>query len=164
MSKKKIALAVCGVLVLLLIMAGGSTPKTVDQFIRNYNSEIKAALRHQDISEGDLDFYAKRCALNGYTKSFNGVNATFTGYEEPKLTVIFQFAQDVSAKELFGMIDAAISAVGDDYKKVDKALGILNGIDYNINGGYQKDITVNDKEYLIEWVGDSINFMIIILK
>ena len=121
-------------------------------------------MRHQDMAEGDLDFYAKRCALNGYTKSFNGVNATFTGYEEPKLTVIFQFAQDVSAKELFGMIDAAISAVGDDYKEVCKALKIFNGIDYKVDGGYQKNVTINGKEYLIEWVGEYISFMIILPK
>ena len=40
----------------------------------------------------------------------------------------------------------------------------VNGINYNINGGYQRNVTLNGKEYLIEWVGDSINFMIIISK
>ena len=104
-------------------------------------------------------------SINEQSKNFTSVDAVFKGYEEPKPAFMFQFSERfVSAKVMFGMIDAAIMAVGDDYKKVDEALGILNGINYNINGGYQKDITLNGKEYLIEWVGDSINFMIIISK
>ena len=165
MTKQKIFKA-CGIAVVLFIILaalGSSTPKTVDQFIKNYNNELKDAMtRHVD--KQAVDSFVKKCSLNGYTKNFNGVNATFTGYEEPKLTLVFQFAESTSASEVFGMIDAAILAVGDDYKKVDESLGILNETNYNINGGYQKDITVNGKEYLIEWVEDSINFMIIILK
>lgn len=165
MDKQKIFKA-CGIAVVLFIILavlGSSTPRTVDQFVRNYNSEIKDAMtRHVD--KQAVDHFAKRCSLKASGKGFNGVSATFAGYNEPKPAFMFKFAESASADEVFGMIDAAIEAVGDDYKKVDEALGILNGINYNIKGGYQKDITVNGKEYLIDWVGDTINFMIIILK
>lgn len=163
MDKQKIFKA-CGVAVVLFIILAAlssSTPRTIDQFIRNYNSEIKDAMsRHVD--KQAVDHFAKRCSFNG--RNLNGVNATFNGYEEPKPAFSFQFAESASADEVFGMIDAAIEAVGDDYRKVDEALGILSGTEYNIKGGYQKDITVNGKEYLIDWVGDTINFMVIILK
>ena len=164
MAKRKIFKA-CGVAVVLFIILaalGTSTPRTVNQFVRNYNSEIKDAMtRHVD--KQAVDRFAKRCSLNASGKGFNGVNATFDGYNEPKPAFMFKFAESASPAEVFGMIDAAIEAVGDDYRKVDEALGILKGTEYNINGGYQKDITINGKEYLIGWIGETINFMIIIL-
>ena len=165
MDKQKIFKA-CGVAVVLFIILaalGSSTPRTVDQFVRNYNSEIKDAMtRHVD--KQAVNHFAKRCSFNPSGRGFNGVNATFDGYNEPKPAFMFKFAESASADEVFGMIDAAIEAVGDDYRKVDEALGILSGTEYNIKGGYQKDITVNGKNYLIEWVGETINFMIIISK
>lgn len=169
MIKRKICILICLSLLLSAVITGCSmTPGTVDNFITNYNNEIRNAMKNHFSSEKSADSAARNCSLNGYTESFNGVNASFTGYEEPRLTLIFRFSENLSADEVFGMIDAAIMAVGDDCEKVGKALGILynsNNVNYyNVKGGYQKDITLNGKEYLIEWVGDSINFMIIILK
>ena len=169
MIKRKICILICLSLLLSAVITGCSmTPGTVDNFITNYNNEIRNAMKNHFSSEKSADSAARKCSLNGYTKSFNGVNASFTGYEEPRLTLIFRFAENLSADEVFGMIDAAILAAGDDCEKVGKALGILynsNNVNYyNVKGGYQKDITLNGKEYSIEWVGDSINFMIIILK
>ena len=169
MAKRKIFVLSCLLLFLSAIMTGCSmTPRTVDNFITNYNNEIRNAMKNHFSSEKSADSAARNCSLNGYTKSFNGVNASFTGYEEPKLTLVFQFAENLSADEVFGMIDAAIMAVGDDCEEVGKALGILynaNNVNYyNVEGGYQKDITFNSKEYLIEWVDETINFMIIISK
>ena len=169
MTKQKIFILICLSLLLSAVITGCSmTPRTVDNFITNYNNEIRNAMKNHYSSDKSADSATRNCSLNGYTKSFNGVNATFTGYEEPKLTLVFQFAENLSADEVFGMIDAAIMAVGDDCEEVGKALGILYNANnmnyYNVKDGYQKDITFNDKEYLIEWVGGSINFMIIILK
>ena len=165
MNKRKIFTALGGGIVLLIMLAalGNSTPVTPNQFIKNYNNEIRDSMnRHVDGK--DVNSYVRRCSINEYTKNFNGVRANFTGYSEPKPAFMFQFSEDVSADELFGIIDAAILAVGDDYKKVDETLGILKGTNYNIKAGYQNDITLNGKEYLLEWVGGSINFIIIITK
>ena len=159
---KKIFIMSCALIFLSVILTGCSlTPRTVDQFITNYNREIGNAMKHH-VEERELDSYVTRCSLNPGSKTFKGVQATFKGYGEPKLAFMFHFDEDISAKELFGMIDAAILAVGDDDKEVDTALGILKGTNYNINGGYQNNITFNGKEYFIEWVGGYISFMIIL--
>lgn len=165
MNKRKIftALGVGIVLLVMLAALGNSTPRTPGQFIKNYNNAIRNSM-NRHVAGKDVDSYVRRCSINEYTKNFNGVRANFTGYAEPKPAFMFEFAEDVSADEVFGIIDAAIEAVGDDYKKVDEALGILKGTNYNIRNGYQNDITLNGKEYLLEWVGGSIHFIIVITK
>ena len=164
MSKKKILIGV-GIAFLLFIMlaaAGGSTPKTVDQFISNYNSEIKNTARNDSI--------AKSCSLNNVVTNLNGSkmksffddSIAFMTYDHSNsFSVVFNFVKEsVSADVLFPMIEVAILASGDNPNEVMKNLGVLNGDRYNIPGTYEKKISFNSKEYSLMSVDEYIIFSI----
>lgn len=157
MSKKKIALIVCVGLVLLLIISGSLPPKTVNQFISNYNREIKNATSSRNISVAN-------CSLDniyndyGIAKGsiFNG-NVIFEGNEyEKSFAVMFIFNETMPSEAIFAMIEAAIAASGEEYNKVCKAMGILSGNQYEIRGEQRAKTHLNGKDYSIVWADDNI--------
>lgn len=167
MSKKKILIGV-GVALLLFIMlaaAGGSTPKTVDQFIANYNREIKNTLGNESL--------VRTCSLNNVVTNFSAAkmqemsngNVAFMGTEHPEsLSIGFSFSHSTSPDVVFPVMEAAILASGEDCNNVTTKLGILNGNRYNIPGGYQKDIQLNGKRYSLMSVEEFIMLSINIPK
>ena len=172
MSKKKIALAVCGVLVLLLIMAGNSTPKTVGQFVSNYNREIQKIVdaREEGSGKGVL---IGRCSINNLETAINGSKVAaicgesggFVSYDYQKsFTVGFALSKSIPSKNIFLVIEAAILAAGDDYNSVMKSLGVMSGNQYSIPGEYNKEITFNKNNYFLTSVDDMILLNISIQK
>ena len=164
MSKKKILIGVSVVIVLIMIIAaaGGSTPKTVDQFITNYNNEIKNTARNESL--------AKSCSLNNVftnpngskMKSFSGDSIAFMTYDHSdSFSVNFNFVKESAATDaVFSMIEAAILASGDNPNEVMKNLGVLSGDRYNIPAQYEKNISLNSKEYALMSVDEYILFSI----
>ena len=81
MYNKKNGLIFCGVLLLLIILAvcsaGSSRPKTVDQFIRNYNEKIKTvtASRVSDTNSGG--YAASEMRRTGLDRAKSMINGAF---------------------------------------------------------------------------------------
>lgn len=168
MSALKNIFAGCAVILICAALTGCSvTPKTVDQFINNYNREIRNAMEWH-VSKNLVNNCAAKCSI-GQTNVivrrkncvFREEMVTFNGNESGgnfagSLEINFRFHESIPASEIFAMIDAAIIAVGDDYKSVESMFGILKDGHYNIRGGYQKRIKYGSKEYELTWLGEYI--------
>lgn len=164
MSKGKIALIVCGGLVVLLMFAGSFTPKTVNQFVNNYNREIKDTAGSRDVSVAQCSLYTFDDYGIAKGSLFNG-KVVFEGTDHNQsFSVVFIFNEDLSPHVVFAMIEAAIAASGEDYQKVCRALDILSDSEYKIRGGQRSKTRSNGKEYSLVWTEDSIFFRIDIPK
>ena len=179
MYNKKNGLIFCGVLLLLIILAvcsaGSSTPKTVDQFIRNYNEKIKTvtASRVSDTNSGGYYAFLKRCSINNVETAVNGSKMAvlygerggFISYDYPKsFNVGFALSKDISSDGIFSIIEAAILAAGDDYDSVMKSLGTWQGNKYTIPGEYDRKTTVKNKTYALASIDEYILLNITIPK
>ena len=169
---------------MMMVSYGGSTPDTVDKFVKRYNTEIKrtAGAIVQNKYNG-MSYLVENCTLGKlyYTDGGKGQdlfsgNVFFSGFDKSisrrytdnsenhavPLSIQFDFLSDAPAEAVFAIIEAAIAAAGDDEEKVAKRLGILNGNQYSIPYNYQSKITFNGKEYLISSSEGYINFLITI--
>ena len=141
-----------------------STPKTLDQFVEQYNSEIKRTTK-----DSTLENLVKDCTLDknnfswndlGKTQTFFYDNIFFAGWDSSvdrmsdnpgirPVSASFTFYYDPPASVVFAVIRAAISAAGGDEEKVTQALGITRENDYTVPYNFRREITFNDKEYSI---------------
>ena len=137
--KKKflIAAVVFAGLILITATFGNSTPKTLDQFIEQYNSEIKRTAK-----DSTLDNLAAECTLDknnfqwndaGKTQTFFYDSIYFSGWDSSvdrmsdnpggaPVFAQFIFYHDPPASAVFAVIRAAISAAGDDDETVAKGM------------------------------------------
>lgn len=168
----------------MMVSYVGSTPDTVDKFVKRYNTEIKrtAGAIVQNKYNG-MSYLVENCTLGKlyYTDGGKGQdlfsrNVFFSRFDKSisrrytdnsenhavPLSIQFSFLSDAPAEAVFAIIEAAIAAAGDDEEKVAKRLGILNGNQYSIPYNYQSKITFNGKEYLISSSEGYINFLITI--
>lgn len=166
-----VLIAVAG-LFLMIAASGVPTPKTVDQFINQYNTEIKRTagkiLDEKYRGQGMLIEY---CTLNNVKIGEDGKYQTlydsiyFAGYDsfavraanphkfdpdDQPIYINFTFYPDSApVNAIVAIIGATISAAGDDEKKVTQALGITRENDYAVPYNYRREVFFNDKEYLI---------------
>lgn len=171
MNKKKILIGLGIVIVLLTMLAAssGSTPKTIDQFISNYNNEIKktAGARAEGPGKGVL---IGRCSIHDLETAINGSKMAqiygekggFVSYDYTKsFTVGFALSKTIPSEAIFSVIEAAIAAAGDDYNSVMKSLGVLSGNQYNIPAEYNREIEFNRKKYALNSFDDMILFNVV---
>lgn len=132
------------------------TPKTVDQFVKQYNEEIRAAVK-RNMPQNSVERYIRECLLNnvsdrGRGRKYQSINqAFFDTYESNELVIVsFMFYENVNPDILFSVIEASIAAVGDDYETVATSLGIFNNNRYVIPSEYKRTIELQDKTYLID--------------
>ena len=151
------------------------TPKTVNQFIEQYNEEIKDAVK-RNVPQSAVGLYIHDCSLynvsdDGGGRKNQSINqAFFDTYESNELVIVgFMFYENVNPDILFSVIEASIAAAGDDYETVATSLGIFNNNRYVIPVNYNENVNLQDKSYSIsqsystQW-GDSIYFTINIPK
>ena len=179
-----ILIAVAGLIMMLVSYRDPtpSTPSTVDQFVKRYNTEIKrtagAVVKNK---YNGISYLVENCTLGklyytdrGKTQGLFSGKVFFYGWDKTllrrytdnsenqaiPLSVQFHFNSDAPVDAVFAIIEASIAAAGDDEEKVAKILGILNGNHYSIPYGYQSEITFNDKKYLIHSYEGYIYFLI----
>ena len=164
----------------MIILAGysKSTPKTVDEFITKYNTEIKRTagkiLEDKYRGQGMLVEY---CTLNDvkideggkfqilYDKSirFMGYEGFSIGPDDRPIEINFNFNLDSApVNAIVAIIDATISAAGDDEEKVTKALEISKENNYAVPYGQKRHAIIDNREYSITYSGTNINFSVII--
>ena len=149
-------------------------PKTVSQFITNYNNRIKETLANRigERAEG-YGRYVNICTISGNAADVGGMKmrelyrgeAVFMTMENNSIfQVQFAFQPQIPADALFPMIEAATLAAGDDYKEVFKKMGILTSKGYNIRHAseYETDFGVN--HYSFVWADDAFSLVIVIPK
>ena len=166
------------VMILICVLTAGCilTPKTVAGFVNIYNHEIENALEWQ-VDEDFVQSYVASCSIENLQSDNYGLYNSrkcvfhegmvqFSGVEpfDGGVIVEFRFHESISSSEIFAMINATILAAGDDYKKVGNKFGYLKETYYNLPGGFNKEITFDDKEYLLAWIDDYIIFRITIPK
>ena len=174
MNKGKIFIGLGVGIVLLMMLAaasGTSTPKTIDQFINNYNKGLEKVIasRFKRAYKTVVD----TCLINKVVTNVNGIkmqeiyvgDVAFMGRDYDKsFTASFAFNKKVDSKVIFSIIEAAILAAGDDYNSVMKSLGIMSGNQYSIPGEYNKEITFNKNKYFLTSIDDMILLNISIPK
>ena len=178
MAKKKTALIFSGVMLLLIMLAvsvgSTPTPKTVDQFISNYNNEIKNTAGKRVEKYGGYSTLTSRCTLKNI-ESMNGIkmaliydssgeSAFMSHNNANSFDVGFTLNKDISSDAIFSIIEAAILAAGDNDNEVANKLGILSGNQYHIPGEYQREISLNGKKYSLASFDNHIILLVVIPK
>ena len=118
MDKRKIFITL-GVGIVLLVMlasfSGNTKPKTVSQFITNYNSRIKETIANR-IGENSSGYkrFVSMCTISGNAADVGGMkmrelyggNAVFMTMENNSIfQVQFAFKPDIPADALFPMME-----------------------------------------------------------
>lgn len=177
MAKQKIftALGIGIVLLTMLAACGGNTkPKTVSQFITNYNNEIKETLANRiGKNEKSYRHFLNMCTISDNAADVGGMkmrelyegDAVFMTMENNSMfQVQFSFKPNIPTDSLFPMMEAATLAAGDDYKEVFKKMGILTGKGYNIRHSSEYETDFGGNHYSFVWVDEAFSLVIAIPK
>lgn len=177
-KKKILAAVLISIAGLMIILASyaNRTPKTVDEFVKQYNIEIQRTagkiLEDKYRGQGMLVEYCTLdnvVAAEGYKyKSLYKDSIYFLGFDagsrhrdldEHSIEIDFNF-YDAPANAVVAIIGAAISAAGDDEEQVTRALKISKENNYAIPYGYNKTVLVDNKEYSVAYFDSGFNFSV----
>lgn len=138
-AKRVFSIFLCAIVSLaLLTSCSNSRPKSSNDFIKNYNNEIKTIAKKRNLDYKPLLITNVDKQMGIHSAMFAMGGASYTGVENNSDTVVaFNIdTSNVTSNVVFAIIESAILASGGDVEKVMTGLGVQNGNQYNIPGNY----------------------------